>query len=274
VIAGREISLAPLTVLGTPPPEVVDAAARAGFDAIGLRVDNARPGVANPLLGDSALLRETLARVEDRGLSVFDVEITRLTPDLDAESLRPVFETAARAGARYVLVVGMFAELPRAADNFATLCDRAAEYGIFPVLEFMRFIDVATIDLADAIVAAAGRPNGGVLIDSLHVWRSGSSPAALAPLVAAHPERYPYLQFCDAPMTPPPDGDAGLYREAAGDRLAPGDGELPLGELLAVLPKRTPLSVEAPVIAWAGLDAAERARRIMAGLRRLLNDDV
>ncbi|MCW3065750.1 MAG: hypothetical protein JWN32_2922, partial [Solirubrobacterales bacterium] len=67
-----------------------------------------------------------------------------------------------------------------------------------------------------------------------------------------------------------PDGRRALFHVAVHERLAAGDGELPLRELLDALPPGVPLSVETPVAALAGADAAERARRAMEATRRLL----
>jgi sugar phosphate isomerase/epimerase len=92
----------------------------------------------------------------------------------------------------------------------------------------------------------------------------------VAALVAAHPDRYPYAQLCDAPLAAP-DGDRALYREAVDDRRAPGDGELPLAALLEALPAGIALSVEAPVRAMADRPPVERARQAIAATRRLLS---
>jgi len=123
---------------------------------------------------------------------------------------------------------------------------------------------------ADAIVARAAHPAGGVLVDALHLCRSGGSPADVAPLARANPRRYPYLQLCDAPLVAPAGGERGLYAEAVAGRLAPGEGELPLRELLDAMPAGVPLSIETPVAAIAHLPPVERARHAMAATRRLL----
>jgi len=68
----RELSLAHLSVLDATPPELVTVAAAAGFRKIGIRL-SATPSVGVPpddMLGDTPVLRETLARLADTGVSV------------------------------------------------------------------------------------------------------------------------------------------------------------------------------------------------------------
>ena len=76
------ISLAHLTVLDTTPPELVTVAAAAGFRTIGIRL-TATPSVGIPpydILRDGPILRETLLRVADTGVSVLDTEFLRFEP--------------------------------------------------------------------------------------------------------------------------------------------------------------------------------------------------
>ena len=79
--AGRLLSISHLTVLDAAPPELVTAAADAGFDAVGIRVWPAADEPAYPVLGDTPMIRETVARLADTGTRVLDVEVLRLGPD-------------------------------------------------------------------------------------------------------------------------------------------------------------------------------------------------
>jgi sugar phosphate isomerase/epimerase len=51
---------------------------------------------------------------------------------------------------------------------------------------------------------------------------------------------------CDAPGAGPAASREDAVREAVGHRLAPGEGVLPLLDLLRALPPGAPISVEAP----------------------------
>ena len=83
------------------------------------------------------------------------------------------------------------------------------------------------------------------------------------------PALFDYVQPCDARATRPSDADIPL--EARSGRLYPGDGELPLRELLAALPAGIPLSLEAPSQRHAVLSVTERASLIAAKTRRLFD---
>ena len=63
-----------------------------------------------------------------------------------------------------------------------------------------------------------------------------------------------------------------LYDEALNGRLLPGDGELPLVELVAALPPGLPLSLEmrARWLREDYPDPVERARAVMRGMQTWL----
>lgn len=68
---------------------------------------------------------------------------------------------------------------------------------------------------------------------------------------------------------PGPADTPELVREARTGRLLPGEGVLPLKELVAALPGDLPLAIEAPCQATAELPALERAKRAYRALRAL-----
>jgi sugar phosphate isomerase/epimerase len=266
----REISLAHLTVLDTTPPELVTVAAAAGFRHVGIRL-TATPSVGVPpydILSDGPLLRETLARLADTGVAVLDTEFLRFEPDRPVGIPEGFLEVSARLGARNVLVMSAEPDEARTLDRFCDLCDRAAPYGLAACLEFAIYTGVRTLAHAAHVVAKSGRPNASVLIDALHFSRSGGRPAHVASIDAS---RFRYAQLCDAVAEMPGPGDtARLIAEARTGRLLPGDGALPLGELVAALPPALPLAVEAPCRDLAGRPALERARRAHRAMAALL----
>src|SRR4051794_31921492 len=98
-------SLAALTALECPPPQLVDVAAKAGFDAVGLRLLPAMPGgIAYPLTNDRPQLKETLRRLDATGLTVADLEVVAFRPETQVETLLPFLETGAALGAKHTLV--------------------------------------------------------------------------------------------------------------------------------------------------------------------------
>jgi sugar phosphate isomerase/epimerase len=264
------ISLAHLTVLDTTPPELVSVAAAAGFRTIGIRL-TATPSVGVPpydALHEGPLLRETLLRLKDTGVSVLDTEFLRFEPDQPVGIPEGFLEVSARLGAKNVLVMSAEPEEARTIERFGDLCDRAAQYGLQVCLEFAIYTGVRTLAHAAQVVARSKRSNASVLIDALHFSRSGGVPADVR---TVDPSLLRYAQICDASAdVPGPTDTPNLIREARTGRLLPGEGALPLRELVAALPAGAPLAIEAPCRATADLPAIERAKRAYRALTALL----
>ena len=264
------ISLAHLTVLDTTPPELVTVAAAAGFRTIGIRL-TATPSVGIPpydILRDGPILRETLLRLADTGVSVLDTEFLRFEPDRPVGVPEGFLEVSAQLGAKNVLVMSAEPDEARTIERFGDLCDRAAGYGLQVCLEFAVYTGVRTLAHAAQIVAKSRRPNASVLVDALHFSRSGGIPAHIGQV---DPALFRYAQICDASAeVPAPTDTPALIREARTGRLLPGEGALPLAELVAALPAGVPLAIEAPCRATAELPAVERARRAHRALSALV----
>jgi sugar phosphate isomerase/epimerase len=152
-------------------------------------------------------------------------------------------------------------------ERFGELCERAAPAGVVVVLEFLPIFSVRTLDQAVSVVAEVDHPSGAVLVDTLHLARSGGSPADLGGVPA---RLLPYLQVADAPVAAPVGADA-LRDEALHGRLLPGDGALPLEAVLGAVPD-VPLSLEirSSRLVEAHPDPLERARAVRAATERLL----
>jgi sugar phosphate isomerase/epimerase len=264
----RPISLAALTVLELSPPDRVRCAAEAGYSHVSLRLLPATPQeTAYDLVGDTPQVRELAQVIAGSGVQVLDVEIFRLQPDTEVAAFKPAIATAARLGARQLLVAGNDPDEARLTARFAAFCEWAARYGLGAGLEFMPWTDVKDLNQAARVVQAAGCRNGGVLIDAFHLSRSGSRIADIARIP---PAQLPFMQLCDVPAAIPPSMDA-ILAEARSERRFPGEGELDLVALLRALPADLPLSVEVPTHTLArSLGAVARARRALAGTRAVL----
>jgi len=156
----------------------------------------------------------------------------------------------AELGALSLTVSGDDEDVARLTGNFAALCEMAHGHGLRVDLEFMRWRPVSTLQQACAVVTGAGQANSGVLVDALHLFRSGGQVADIA---AVDPRLLRAVQLCDAPMLAPVDEL--IIPEAREGRLLPGQGQLPLAALLAALPGDVDISVEVPC---AGLPAEQR----------------
>jgi sugar phosphate isomerase/epimerase len=212
-------------------------------------------------------LRETLLRLADTGLSVLDTEFLRFEPEYPVAIPEGFLETSARLGAKNVLVMSAEPDEERTLERFCDLCDRASQYGLRVCLEFAVYTGVRTLADAARVVARSKRSNSSVLIDALHFSRSGGVPADVA---TVDPLLLRYAQICDAaPDMPRSDDTPALIREARTGRLLPGEGVLPLKDLVAALPAGIPLAIEAPCRATAHLPALERAKRACQALSTL-----
>jgi sugar phosphate isomerase/epimerase len=265
----RVFSLSALTVLELPPPDMVSCACDAGYSHVGLRLIPATPNEPSyETIGDTPIIRATLARLADTGIAVLDVEILRLKPETRVGDFLRVLETAARLGARNALVAGNDPDEARLSENLAALCDIAAPLGIAPCLEPMPWTDAKNFAHGARIVGNANRANAGLLIDPIHFDRGGSVASEIPGVPAAWLR---YIQMCDAPAERPTTLE-GLLHQARAERLLPGDGGLDLRGILRAVPSDAPISIEIPQEALAKtVPAVERARRAIAATKRLLD---
>ncbi len=264
------LSLAPLTVLPASHLVQIDAAHAAGFDAVGLRLQPVTPTDVD-VMGNAALLRDIERRLDATGLKVLDIEVFRVGPHADIRSMLPAMEFASRLGAKYMLCTSVLvaedvaSEEPRTVEKFEELCEAGARLGIKPMLEFMIYRSIGTIEDALRMVKLVQHPNLGICVDALHLSRSGGTPDSLCKV---DPGLLCYAQICDAPSALPPASQIPV--EARCHRLYPGEGSLPLLDLLDTLPPGIPLSLEAPNSRSAHLSTLQRAHAIARHTRKLL----
>lgn len=234
------------------PPEVVSAAAAAGFEMVGIWFD--------PETWSPARAREVRRRLDGTGVVALDMEPIFVTPGGDHGFA--LIDAAAEVGARNVLTVSRGVEPARFADRFAELCDRAAPAGITVVVEPTVLYSVTNLAEAQQVVALAARPNGAILADNLHLDRAGGEP--IAALGKLDPALLPYAQLCDAPAKPVDRSRSGLFDDARDGRRLLGDGGLPVRGYLAALPEGIPLSLEirSQLLRERYPDATERAARV------------
>lgn len=235
----------------TAPADFVTACATAGWAACGIWFDATS--------WTDAVAREVRHRLDDTGLIALDMEPVFVTADGDHGDR--MIDAAAAIGASNLLVVARGINDGQFAHRFAELCDQAAPLGIGCSLEFMAFMSVATLTQTLGILDQIDRPNAGVLIDSLHLARTGGSVGDVGDVAEIAPHRLSYLQLCDAPARAPAD----LYTEAIDGRLLLGDGDLPITELVDALPQHTALSMEvrSAALRSAFPDPVDRARRVL-----------
>lgn len=273
------VGLAHLTLLGSTPPDLVEIAASAGFDFVGVRVHPATPGeTPYPMSSGSPMLARTCARLRDTGVHVRDIEVLTLDSRTTRQQWQPILDTGAQLGASNLNVIAADEDHARLADTLAALVEDATNVGIRPALEPITYRSVNTVPDAASL---ATRTGSAVLIDALHFHRFGGT---LDQLRALDPDLLPLVQLCDAPRTAPEtleaprsmplgqstDGST-LQLESRAVRSLPGHGQLPLAKFLAAFPAGTPISVESPAIdLLADLGPHEFAHRARQAVSRLL----
>ncbi len=260
------LSLAHLTVLRADPLELIEIGARAGFDAVGLRVV---PPFATdtivPVVDDAVLQKKIKRQLSDAGVSIFDVEAFWLMADSDLEHMRRAIEVGGELGAQSVLVVGNDPDRSRLMDNFSMLCAHCREFGLRPMLEFIPYSQIRSLPEAHDFLTDSAETGAGLLVDALHLSRSGGQPADLGDYCKA---LFAYMHLCDASM-PPPTGEQ-VRVEARGHRLYPGEGDLPLIDFVNGFEKGIPVSIEAPNARHAHLSLLNQARMAAEAARDLL----
>ncbi|MCP5152673.1 MAG: TIM barrel protein [Ectothiorhodospiraceae bacterium] len=268
------LGLAPLGFLDLAPPALVTLAAGAGFTAITVRARAAVPGGPQyPLDAGGSVARETARRLEATGLRIAQVELIGLDRHTDVESCRAMVAGGAALGAGSVVVSGDD-DPAVVAERLSEVCALAAEHGMAVELEFMPFRRVRTIGDALAIIEMAGATNARVMVDALHLHRSGGTVEAVRRAPAS---RLGSLQLCDAPRAAPGTTDAALAAEARERRLLPGAGELPLVELVEAMPPGSAVAAEVPLPPpdadrapeWRASAVAGACRTILAASRGL-----
>jgi len=258
------------------------AAARAGgFDGLSLWGRDYR-AARDEGLSD----RDIRLLLADHGMSVAELDPAwwwppgasniRIPPELDEERIfafgeRELLAVADGLGARSLNAVDVFGgswSLDEAAAAFAGLCDRAADHGLLVHLEFLPWSRIPDLATAWQLVRAADRPNGGLMIDAWHYFRSGSDASLLRSIPGAS---ILGIQLCDAPAAPEPDP----LRATLHERLLPGEGELGLSALLADLRATgtgAPPGVEVFSDALHALPPEEAGRLAGLALRAVLGD--
>ena len=265
----HKLFIAPTSLQDTAPIEYIAATAAAGYDGIGLRVHRS-PGLPFfPVAGNAALVAEMKSRIADAGLEVFDLYSFYIRPETDIAEFAPSMELGATFGARFATVMGDDPDWSRQRDKFVATCDLAAQFGLTCSLEFAVIRPLATLPQTLQLIAEANR-DAVICLDPLHLARSGGTPADVKALDAKF---FPYAQISDGNLAPGEPNPAMFGKLDFGMRALPGEGTLPLRELLAALPRDIPLSVELPIsLAPDGTSApqwpkitAERTRAFLEG---------
>jgi sugar phosphate isomerase/epimerase len=239
-VAIPEIGLGTAHFLQLTLPEFIDVAGRAGFHRI-----SARPYAFAQALANGWTEADLRGRLDDVGIAVTMIDgltdalpgtLERADPklrlQLPADLLDPpdeavVFRAATALGASVVNVthyLGASLPVEVLADALRGVSRRAAGHGLRLCLEFFPDSGLPDLPFAQRVVEACGEPNVGVLLDVFHLDRSGGTVEDVRRMP---PGAIPGIQISDR-MRPAP----GTPHVAMGGRVMPGEGELPIRELV------------------------------------------
>jgi len=264
----RRLGIENLSTFGLHPARLVELAAQLDCGHVSLNLGGAAnrldPNPPHSLRDDAALRREVAAALAETGVAVSLLEGFALLPDRPADFAAGL-DIAAELGARAICAVSLERDRERTAAEFARLAELAAARGIIATTEVGAGI-ARTLPRALELVAAVGHGNFRLLLDAMHLFRSGSDVADVA---ALDPGLIAHVQLCDVPM---PAVIESYMEEALWERRAPGDGDLPLAEFLRAVPAGVPVGIEAPIRseALAGRSDRERLARCLAQARALM----
>lgn len=152
------------------------------------------------------------------------------------------------------------------ADRLAPFCEQAAVLGATVALEFLPGTGIPDLERALRIVEATGAPNLGIALDT---WHWARTHATLADIRALAPGTVKDFQISDRAA----NQDALPDSEQFG-RLVPGEGVMPLAELIRAVHANAPgltANVEAFSHELQAMEPAAAAARIAAGLSRIID---
>lgn len=264
-----ELALGFLSVFALPPVEFVNLAADLGCQHISTIVQG-QPLVpldfASFSLKDAALRKELLAAMNDRGVSISLGDGFLVLPGADMRNFCSDLDVLAGLGVPRINVVSLDPDLRRTFDQFGALTELGAQRNIETDVEPVPGLTIGDLPTAVTALEYVGRPDFRLLIDTMHLVRSGSSAADLT---ALDPQHIGYAQLNDTTLQPRIEN---YMEEAMYERMVPGEGELPLRDILSVLPLDIVIELEVPrrSLALAGVSPIDRLRPCVDAARRLL----
>ncbi len=266
----RKPSFSHLTSLSQAPPDLIDFVADASYESTGIRLCPAVDGgVAYPLNAQSQTFKRTMERLKARHIAVLDIEVMLLQSHTQVRDFESALAIGAQMGAKRICVNGEDEDLNRFTQTWGQMCELAAQFDMQVDLEFMVWRPIKTLQIAVDIVQKAGCSNGKVLVDALHLFRSGGSVAEVR---AVDPRFLGALQLCDGPLKGPhPQDTQAILAEARSGRSPPSEGEFPLIELIQAMPLTSPISVEVPMTITPRFEnEIERVKHVLEAATRCI----
>jgi sugar phosphate isomerase/epimerase len=244
-----------------PLERVVDAVARAGSPGIGLDVYTIAHHV-----DVGGRLEDVAALLRSRGLVCTDVAPLLIAEDGSRAAAEELTHVAAVTGAR-ICIAAVSSPTPRedVIRSLRLCANIVRESGGRLALEFTSYGGLTSLSDAIDLCDAVGWERCGVLVDSLHFFRTGESWSNLRALDG---DQIALVHLDDAPAATRHDS----MFESRFRRLPPGAGSLPLEEFrdaIATTGYDGVVSAEVLSAELRALSPEEGARALIGALRQV-----
>lgn len=218
------------------------------------------------LRDDASLRRSMVQAMRANAVSISLADGFAIRPDREVTDLQADLALMKELAAARICSYCLEPDHPRALDQLAQLAEMATAAEVELILEFVPGLPIGDLNTAVAVIESIDSPVCKLMIDTMHLIRSGSTVADLQQL---NPAQIGYAQICDVPIT---HDSLSYMEEATFERRVPGDGELPLQAILAALPEAIPVGIEIPQrsLALQGVSDVDRLAPCVAATRRLL----
>ncbi len=203
--------------------------------------------------------------MEDRGVSISLGEGVVIAAGADVADLAVDLDVMAELGVAQINTLSFDPDRDRTFDQLATLTELAAERGLGTTIELAPGMTIGDVATLLAALEHVGRPELRLTVDTMHWARTGYGAGELREL---GPEQIGYVQLSDTTLKPRMNS---YLQEAMYERMAPGDGELPLADMLAAVPADVVIGLEIPMrgLAESGVGPMDRLRPCVAAAREL-----
>jgi sugar phosphate isomerase/epimerase len=209
----------------------VETAAKAGFTAMGFwHTDIVE-------IRRTYSFREMKRILEDNGVTQIEVEwlldwfCTDHRRAVSDGTRMLLLDAAEGLGARHIKIGDLgndCADVPLMAEEFGLLCRQAAERGTNVLFEMLpaAFSRAPSLDHVLAICRGSGAKNGGVMLDNLHLQRTGTAPEHIVRKIGRD---IPLgVEINDGTLAVP----VNFVDSVVNKRLLPGDGEFDIAAFL------------------------------------------
>ena len=209
-------------------------------------------------------LAKTRTALEETGIELIDVEALWLEhDDVMNDRQKILLDAGLELDARNVLVVSRHDNHEASIAQFRSICEYV-EGNICINLEFGEFTSVKSLAAAREFIRAVDHPGAGILVDLMHLNRSGEQ------LPDLDDELFSYVQACDFYQSSATMAGMDYITAAVDSRCPLGEGEARAADIEAVCraPVDVSLEIRSKALRDQYPDPVERAVAIFERCRR------